>query len=91
LDLLTTRKHHSELQVITEQPLISTSRNSPQKLLSFLQPAVSSQAVPWQQLLTVEILQLLLLLSFDVVLRDLSGLKQSPVRVVHRSCIRSSL
>jgi hypothetical protein len=39
-------------------PLISTIHKSPQHPLSLFQPAVSSPAFPWQQLLTVEILQL---------------------------------
>jgi hypothetical protein len=38
--------------------LISTLHKSPQHLLSLFQPSVSSPAVPWQWLLTVEILQL---------------------------------
>jgi hypothetical protein len=38
--------------------LISTIHKSPQQPLSLFQPAVSSPAVPWKQLLTVVILQL---------------------------------
>jgi hypothetical protein len=53
LDLLTTYTHHSELQVIRAISLTSTLYT-----LSPLQPAISSIAVPWQRLLTVEILQL---------------------------------
>jgi hypothetical protein len=58
MDLLTTYTHDSELQAVTAPPLISTIHKSPQQLLSIFQPAVSSPAVSWQQLLTVEILQL---------------------------------
>jgi hypothetical protein len=58
MDLLTTYTHDSELQVITAPPPISTIRISPQHPLSLFQPAVSSLAIPWQRLLTVEILQL---------------------------------
>jgi hypothetical protein len=61
LDLLNTLPHDLELQVITVPLLISTLYKSPQHPLSLFQPAVSSPIVPWQQLLTVEILQLLLL------------------------------
>jgi hypothetical protein len=50
--------HDSELQIISAPPLISTIHKSPQHPLSFFQPAVSSPVVPWQRLLTVEILQL---------------------------------
>jgi hypothetical protein len=42
----------------TAPPPISTIHKSPQHSLSLFQPAVSSRAVPWQRLLTVEILQL---------------------------------
>jgi hypothetical protein len=56
MNLLTTYKHDSELQVITVLSLISTLHKSPQYLLSIFQPAVSSPAIPWQWLLTVEIL-----------------------------------
>jgi hypothetical protein len=56
--------HDTELQVITAPPLISTLYKSPQQPLSILQPTVSSPAVPWQRLLTVEILQLHALRSF---------------------------
>jgi hypothetical protein len=58
MDLLTVYTHVWELQAITVPPLISTVHKSPQHLLSLFQPAVSSPAVPWQLLLTVEILQL---------------------------------
>jgi hypothetical protein len=47
-----------ELQAITAPPLISTIHKLPQHPLSIFQPAVSSPAVPWQRLVTVEILQL---------------------------------
>jgi hypothetical protein len=57
-DLLTTYTHDSELQVITAPPLISTLHKSPQHRLSIFQPTVSSSTVPWQRLITVEILQL---------------------------------
>jgi hypothetical protein len=56
--LLTDYTHHSELQVITALSLISTFYKSPQHPLSLFQPAVSSSAIPWQRLLTVDILQL---------------------------------
>jgi hypothetical protein len=58
MDLLTAYKRDSELQAITAPPLISTILKLPQHVLSLFQPAVSSQAVPWQRLFTVEILQL---------------------------------
>jgi hypothetical protein len=58
MDLLTTYTHDSELQVIRAPPLISTIHKSPQQPPSLLQPAVSSPAVPWQRLLTVEALKL---------------------------------
>jgi hypothetical protein len=45
-------------------PLISTFHSSPQRQLIIFQPAVSSTAVSWQRLLTVEILQLPPLRSF---------------------------
>jgi hypothetical protein len=47
-----------ELQTITTLSLIFTIYKSPQHLLSIFQPAVYSPAVPWQRLLTVEMLQL---------------------------------
>jgi hypothetical protein len=50
--------YHSELQVITTLLLISTLHKSPQCLLTLFQPTISSPAVLWQWLLTVEILQL---------------------------------
>jgi hypothetical protein len=49
---------HSELQVITTPPLTSTIQKSPQYPLSLFQPSMSSPAIPWQRLLSVEILQL---------------------------------
>jgi hypothetical protein len=58
MDLLTTYTHHLEIQVITTLSLISTLYKSLQHPLSFFQPAMSSPAVPWQRLLTVDILQL---------------------------------
>jgi hypothetical protein len=58
IDLFTTYTHDSELHAITAPPLISTIHKSPQHPLSLFQPAMSSPAVPWQRLLTVEILQL---------------------------------
>jgi hypothetical protein len=64
LDLLSTYAHHSELHIIITLTLISTLHKSPQYPLSLFQPAVSSRAVPWQRLLTVEILQLPALRSF---------------------------
>jgi hypothetical protein len=56
MDILTICIHQSE-QVITAPPLITTIHKSPQHPLSLLQPVVSSPAVPWQRLLTVEILK----------------------------------
>jgi hypothetical protein len=50
--------HDWELQVTTAPPLISTIHKSPQQTLSLFQQPMSSPAVPWQRLLTVEILQL---------------------------------
>jgi hypothetical protein len=64
MDLLTTYSHDSELQVITAPSLISTIHKSPQHRLSLFQPTVSSPDVPWQRLLTVEILQLPVLTLF---------------------------
>jgi hypothetical protein len=58
MDLLTNYTHHSELQVITAPSLIYTLYKSLLQTLSLLQPAVSSLAVPWQRLLTLEILLL---------------------------------
>jgi hypothetical protein len=58
MDLLTTYKHDLAVQIIRAPPLTSTIHKSLQRPLSIFQPAVSSPAVPWQQLLTVEILQL---------------------------------
>jgi hypothetical protein len=46
-----------ELQVIMALSLISTIHKSPQHPLSLSEPVVSSLAVPWQRLQTVEILQ----------------------------------
>jgi hypothetical protein len=53
LVLLTTYTRDLELQAIIAPSLISTLYKSSQH-----QPAMSSPAVPWQRLLTVEILQL---------------------------------
>jgi hypothetical protein len=64
MDLLTTYTHYSKLQVISAPSLISTIHKLSRQPLSLIQPAVSSPAVPWQQLLTVEILQLPTLRSF---------------------------
>jgi hypothetical protein len=47
--------HDSELQAVTTSLLISIIHKSPQHLLSLFQPSVSSPAIPWQQLLTVEL------------------------------------
>jgi hypothetical protein len=58
LDLLSTYTHDSELEAITASSLISTIHKSPPHPLSLSQPAVSLPVVPWQRLLTVEILQL---------------------------------
>jgi hypothetical protein len=58
MDLLTSYKHHSELQALVTLPLISTLHKSTQHLLSLFQAAVSSPAVPWQWFLSVEVLQL---------------------------------
>jgi hypothetical protein len=56
--LLTTYIHDSELQAITAPSLIPTIHKSPQHPLNLFQPAVYSPTVPWQRLLTVEILRL---------------------------------
>jgi hypothetical protein len=64
LDLFTTCAHQSELQAITALSLTSTICISPQHPLSFFQPFVTSPVVPWQELLTFEILQLPALGSF---------------------------
>jgi hypothetical protein len=61
LDLLTTCTHHPEVQVITALSLISTLYKPPQHALNLFQPAVSSSVVPYQQPLTVGILQLVAL------------------------------
>jgi hypothetical protein len=58
MNLLITYTHDSELQAITVPLLISTIHKSPQRPLNLIQPAVSSPAVPWKRLLTVEIFQL---------------------------------
>jgi hypothetical protein len=78
MDLLTTYTHYSELQAITAPPLISTTYKSPQHALSLLfQPAISSPAVPWQRLLTVEILLLHALKSSLYRLRYRTDLVES--------------
>jgi hypothetical protein len=75
MDLLTTYTYNLKLQAITAPPLISTIHKSPQHPLSFLfHPTVSSQAVPWQRLLTVEIFQLHALRSFLHRLPQRTGL-----------------
>jgi hypothetical protein len=56
LDLLSTCTQNSELQVITALLLISTLYKLLLQTLSLLQLVVSPTAVPWQRLLTVEIL-----------------------------------
>jgi hypothetical protein len=56
--------HHSELQVITALSLTSALYKSSQHLLNIFQPAVPSSAVPWQRLLTVEIIPLHALKSY---------------------------
>jgi hypothetical protein len=58
MDLLPTYTHPSELQVITTVSLVFTNYKTRKHRLSLLQPAISSSAVPWQRLLTVEILHL---------------------------------
>jgi hypothetical protein len=63
MDLLSTYTHSLELQAITRPLLISTIHKSPQHT-SLFQPTVFSPAVPWQLLLTVEIIQLHLFRSF---------------------------
>jgi hypothetical protein len=50
--------HDSGLQAITAPPLIFTIHKLSQHPLNIFQPAMSLPAVPWQRLLTVEILQL---------------------------------
>jgi hypothetical protein len=63
MDLLTTYTHDLELQALRAPLLISTVHKSSWHPLSLVQPAVSSPAVPWHQLLTMEILQLHMLRS----------------------------
>jgi hypothetical protein len=63
LDLLTTCTQSLELQAVTGPSVIPTIAKSPQNPLNLFQPVVSSRAVPWQWLLTVEILQLHMLKS----------------------------
>jgi hypothetical protein len=58
MDLLTTYTHDSGFQAITAPRLNSAIHKPPQYPLSLFQAVVSSPAVPWQRLLTVEILQL---------------------------------
>jgi hypothetical protein len=58
LNLLTIYTHNSELQIIAAPSLISTFYKSLEHLLILFQPVVSSPAVLWQRLLTMEILQL---------------------------------
>jgi hypothetical protein len=57
MNLLSIYAHDSELQAITAPPLKSTNHKSTQHPLSLFEAAVSS-AVPWQRLITMEILQL---------------------------------
>jgi hypothetical protein len=64
LDLLTTYTHDLQLEAIKAPLLISTIRESPQHPLSLFQPAMSSPAIPWQRLLTTEILHFHALWSF---------------------------
>jgi hypothetical protein len=82
MDLLTTCTHDLELQVITAPPLISAIHKSLQHPLSIFQPAMSSTAVPWQRLLTLDILQLprssLVLLPYRTALVDSVLLKVNP-------------
>jgi hypothetical protein len=81
MNLLTTYTYDSELQELTTLSLIYTLYKSLQRLPSLLQPAVSSPAIPWQQLLSVEILQLHMLrfylhsLSCRTLLNSLSKSK----------------
>jgi hypothetical protein len=64
LILLTTCTHHSELQGITALLLTATFYSSLDHPLRLFHPAVSSSDVPWQRLLTAEVLQLPALRSF---------------------------
>jgi hypothetical protein len=57
MDFLTTCTHDSELQATTASTLISTIHESPTTTAKPFHSLLSS-AVPWQQLVTVEILQL---------------------------------
>jgi hypothetical protein len=57
LDLLIIYRHNSELQTIAAPSLISTIYKSPRHPLNLFHSAVSLLTVPWQRLLTVEILQ----------------------------------
>jgi hypothetical protein len=55
--------HDSEIEVIIAPSLISKIHSSPERPLSLFHPAVFSPTVPWQRLLTVEMLQIPLLRS----------------------------
>jgi hypothetical protein len=58
-----THTHNSELQAITASPLIFTIHKSTQHSLSLFQPVMSSAAVFWHRLLTMEVLPLHVLKS----------------------------
>jgi hypothetical protein len=58
LDLLTAHTQDLELQAITVSSLISRVKKSPQHPLRVFRPTLSSQALSWQRLLIVRILQL---------------------------------
>jgi hypothetical protein len=54
---VTDHLYTTHVQVITAPLLISTIHKPPQHPLSLFQPTVSLPTIPWQWLLTVEILQ----------------------------------
>jgi hypothetical protein len=70
--------HDSELRAMTVPLLISTIHNSPQHMLSPFQPAMSSPVVPWQWILTLEILQFHVLRSY---------LHSLPCRTLSNNCL----
>jgi hypothetical protein len=82
MDLLTTYTHDSELPVITAPPLISTLYKSLLQTVSLLQSAVSSTAVPYQRLITVEILQVTTLRPFLSSEYPATELRQFPLSKV---------
>jgi hypothetical protein len=64
MNLLITYIHDLKIQIITTPPLIFKIHKSPYYTLSLFQRAVFSEALPWQRLVTVEVLQLHALTPF---------------------------